>query len=113
MSKKNPPDDMIGFKDFLDLEEKRKTGGNKRIDNLSYELISFLEKDAMRLDNFIKLFEEKCFMMKNYPQDSQIIVELEAAIIEKRIKLIDHFKQQNNALDMNLSEILEDHFSSL
>jgi len=113
MSRKDPNDDMIGFKDFLDSEDKTKPIGNKRVDNLNYEIISFLEKDAKRLDKHISLFEEKTFMIKNFPQDSQIIVELETSIIEKRIAIINHTKNNPSAIIANLSEVLEDHFSSL
>jgi len=109
----NNSDDMIGFKDFLETEEKKKPAGNKRVDNLNYELLSFLEKDAKRLDNHISLFEEKAFMLKNFPQDSKIIVDIETALIEKRISITEYIKHHPSGLNGNLSEVLENHFSSL
>lgn len=107
-------DDLIGFRDFLeDDDQKKKGSANKRIDNLNYELLAFLEKDASRLDKHISLFEEKTFMLKNFPVDSKIIVDLESENIELKIDIINLLKSNPSALHSNLSEILEDHFSSL
>ena len=110
MSKKETNDDMIGFKDFLDAKDMQKPTTNKRIDNLNYELISFLEKDGKRLANHISLFEEKTYMLKNFPQDSQIIVSLETSIIEEKINLVNYLRSNPSSIHANFSEILKDHF---
>lgn len=112
MSNRND-DDMIGFRDFLEDTDKKKNQTNKRVDNLNYELLSFLEKDANRLDKHISLFEEKTYMLKNFPTESKILVDLEAENIELRIDIINRLKSYPSGLHSHLSEILEDHFSSL
>lgn len=113
MSKKTKNnEDMIGFKDFLDGENNKKPTRNKRIDNDNYELISFLEKDAKRLSNQIDLYEEKSYLIKSFPQDTRIIIRLESELYDRKLELIEKFKEPNSALRQNISDILSAHFSS-
>lgn len=110
---KDPQEEMIGFKEFLESTDNTQAPQRKRVDNLNHEMQSFLEKDANRLDKQISLFEEKTFMLKNFPQENKIIVDLETQIIEEKIKLFHILRTKPNGLYNNLSEILEKHFNLL
>lgn len=111
MSKKDDKN-LIGFKDFLDYQEEKLPKIVKRNQPSNYELYSFLERESERLSRLLKMFEEKAFVMKNYPQDTKIIIDTESDIIEKRIEVISKLSSKESSLNKNLQSILNAHFKS-
>jgi hypothetical protein len=112
MSKKNDPGDLIGFKDFLDYQEDKIPTRMKRTQNLGFELYSFLERESIRLSKFLSLFEEKAFVIKNYPQDTKVIIDTESTIIETRVNLIAKLGSPSSQINSNISDVLKKHFKS-
>jgi hypothetical protein len=110
MSKKNEPGDLIGFKDFLDYQEEKIPKRMKRAQNSGFELYSFLERESFRLSKLLSLFEEKVFVIKNYPQDTKIIIDTESSIIEERINLVNKLAKPTSKLNSNIDEVLKKHF---
>lgn len=110
--KKNDiPDDLIGFKDFIDYQDEKTTKSTIRESSSNYDLLTFLDRESNRLAKAIELCEEKVSILKNFPHDTSIIIEEETAIIEKRIRLIEQLKRDDSPLTLNLSELLQSHFN--
>lgn len=105
--------DMIGFKDFLVQQESKLPRKNTRMENLNHELLTFLDRDAKRLDKLINLYEEKVHMIKNYPQDANIIVSLDSEVISNKIDIIDFVKHNDCELKNNINNVLKFHFKAL
>ncbi len=112
MSKKNDPGDLIGFKDFLDYQEEKIPKRMKRASSSGFELYSFLERESERLSRFLSLFEEKAFVIKNFPQDTKIIIDTESKIIESRINLINKLAAPKSQINLNIEEVLARHFKN-
>lgn len=105
-------DDIIGFQDFLEGQEEKRSQGNRRSDNSGHELLSFLEKENRRLELLTKLYSEKSEMMRQFPQEAAIIVDLESNLSKNKIALIDCFSNADSHLRRNLREIYNNHFNS-
>lgn len=105
-------DDMIGFQDFLSSQEEKRVTKNKRLKDNGHEMLSFLERENNRLDLLSRLLTEKVEMIKSYPQDASIIVDLEAKLVATRNELKDKLILENSHLRRNLREIYRNHFSS-
>jgi hypothetical protein len=110
---KDKKNDMIGFKDFLDQQETKLPKRNTRLENLNHELLTFLERDANRLNKLIDLYEEKVHMIKNHPQDSNIIVSLDSEVISNKIDIIDFVKHNDCEFKNNVNNLLKSHFKNL
>lgn len=102
-------DDLIGFKDFLDAEGDKAPKNNKRrrdSNNSGFELLTFLENESSRLDKQNKFYEEKIYMLKNFPQSEPIKnnvsqeIEVNLSILEKMLLKKDSsfFKSMNEIL---------------
>lgn len=111
MTKKSD-DDLIGFRDFLDGDDKvsKKNPTTLRNQN-DFELVTFLEQDSTRLSNHIDTFEEKVYVMKNYPQDPTLNVEAEHELIQSRVEAINLCLRPDAPIYRNLSEIFNRFFS--
>ncbi len=118
MTKKNNTDDeLVGFKDFLeylgvDKGERGQPGkaGDSNRRQHSFELITFLGHDANRLKNHIKLFEEKTYMIKNYPQATSLQKEQTEINSKLKTELIEMLNRDDSPLFKYLAEIFNAHF---
>ena len=110
MTKKHH-DDLYGFRDFLNEKDtgKKNKKSTNRYQN-EFELLTFLEQDSKRLSKHIDLFEEKNYVLKNYPQDPSLNIEVEHNTIEARVEAIQLNSQANAPLFKNLSDIFKNFF---
>lgn len=111
MSKRNNPEELIGFKEFIEHEKKDKRPNKARDSIRSYELMTFLDIEVTRLKKALHLFEEKAFMVKNYSQDTKIIVQQEGKNHQMKVDIIDELKDENSPIKKNLNELLTSHFN--
>ena len=109
--KKNDPNDLIGFKDFIE-QDKNNTPAKKNKDSIkNYEVMTFLGQEVARLKNSMNLLEEKTFMLKNFPQDTKLTVQQEAENLENKLNLITDLSENGDILKKNLNELLSSHFN--
>ena len=103
-------DDLIGFRDFIDGEDNKPAKSTRRrreSTNTSFELLTFFENESNRLDMQNKFFEEKVYMIKNFPQAQSIRVHLSDEI-QTNIKLLDKMLlKKDSSLFKSLNEILK------
>lgn len=107
----NDDDETIGFKDFLEYTDeinKKKTHTTDQTPG--FELFTFLEQESTRLEKRIKLFEEKSFVLKNYPQSKSLINKQIEHNKEVRFEIINKLKQRGSPLFDSMREIFDDHF---
>ena len=104
-------DDMIGFQDFLSSQEEKRVSKNSRLKDNGHEMLSFLERENNRLDLLSRLLTEKVEMIKSYPQNAAIIVDLEASLVQTRNELKDKLIRKDSHLRRNLREIYSSHFN--
>lgn len=112
MTKKNKDDDLIGFRDFIDFESEKKTSRPNPKRYNDFELMTFLEQDSRRITQHIETFEEKVYMIKNYPQDIKLITEQELEVAEKKGTVISYLTRNDSPLIINLSDIFNNFFNS-
>lgn len=111
MSKKTTDDDLIGFKDFLDGDEgKNNARSNRRFND--FELMTFLEQDSKRLTKHIETFEEKVYVIKNYPQDIKLLTDQEISLAEKKGELTTLLQRNDSPLLIHMAEIFKGFFNS-
>jgi len=118
MSKKNKSDDeLVGFKEFIDYlgvdnTEKGQPGkavnGNRR--QHGFELVTFLGHDANRLKKLIKLYEEKTYMIKNYPQAEALQKEQKDKNNNLKSELIEMLNRDDSPLFRSIAEMFNAHF---
>lgn len=104
-------DDLIGFKEFL--TEERKKGERTQLvrsRNDGFELLTFLEQDSKRLEKLIKIYEEKSYILKNYPQASPLLADITTHRDMLRQQLVDVLAAKDSSLFENLSEIFKEHY---
>jgi len=106
------PDDLVGFKEFIDQQETVKPGRQRRDPNASFELLTFLENESIRLSKAIKLCEDKVHNIKKNPLDLKIIKDQESNLVSQKQALIQKLKKQDSTLSLNLNELLQSHFNS-
>ncbi len=106
-------DDLIGFRDFLDGDnsQPKKSYKSSRKSN-DFELITFLEQDSQRLSNHIDTFEEKAYVIKNYPQDPSLNIEAEHNSIESRVTALTLCLRSEAPINRNLAEIFNNFFKT-
>lgn len=110
MTKKNN-DDLIGFKDFIDHEAKQSAPKASRRDN-DFELITFLEQDSIRLTKHIEAFEEKVYVIKNFPQEEKLLAQQERILKAKKETMLGLCSRNDSPLILNLSELFQIFFNS-
>jgi hypothetical protein len=105
-------DDLIGFKDFIDGEDKPflQNAPQKKRKDADFELVTFLEQESKRIGKHIEIFEEKVFVMKNYSQNPNLNIEAETENIQKRVETIELCKHPKSPLFMNLAELFNQFF---
>lgn len=111
-TKKDIPEDLIGFKEILtDADLKRHQKPKRDIGN-NYEIFTFLERESIRLSKIIELCEDKVFILKKYPQQQSIHNELNKEVETIKKEIIDELKLKDSPLTKNLDELLSSHFNS-
>lgn len=112
MTKKKSDDDLVGFRDFLDNEPEPQLGKSNVKRYNDFELMTFLEQDSKRITKHIETFEEKVYMIKNYPQDIKLTSELEVDVASKRGEVLSYLNRNDSPLVINLSELFNLYFNS-
>ena len=114
MVKKTTPDELIGFKDFIEERDKKqpKISRTGRDSDSSFELLSFLERESDRLAKIIDICEEKSRTLSLFPHDSSIVAFQETDILENRIHIVEMLKQEDSPFIKNLDFLFKTHFSS-
>ena len=107
----NDKDDLIGFRDFIELEGIKKPNGiPKRDISTDHELSSFLEKESERLSKAIEVCEDRVYSLKNYSQyealKNEQIIKNEKYQNLVTIELAKH----DSILTRNLTELFQNHF---
>jgi hypothetical protein len=111
MSKKD--NDLTGFKDFLEGDKSLSAKQYKKErHNGDAELFTFLEQDSKRIERHLKLYEEKAYMLKEYPQEIELMIQLEEHKNELRSQIVTKLKEQNSPLMKSLAELFNPHFRS-
>lgn len=112
MTKKKADDDLIGFRDFLEAEGEKTSAKlpNKRFSD--FELMTFLEQDSNRITKHIDTFEEKVYMIKNYPQDIKLLTDQEVNVESKKGEVLAHLKRNDSPFFINFSDIYKSFFNS-
>lgn len=108
MSPKENDDELVGFRDFIDEENKKrvKTSRKREGHSSSFELLTFLESESIRLEKQKKLFEEKSYTLKHHPQGKNINFYLDSDL-SSHLDLLDKMLlQENSSLMSSLNEIL-------
>ena len=112
MTKKNSDDDLIGFRDFLDSESEKTTAKMPTKRYNDFELMTFLEQDSIRITKHIETFEEKVYMIKNYPQDVKLTTDLEMDVASKKGEVLSYLNRNDSPLTINLSDLFNSFFNS-
>jgi hypothetical protein len=109
MSPKESDDELIGFRDFIKDESEPGVKSSKKRDNQnsSFELLSFLESESIRLEKQKSLYEEKVYMLKNYPQAKNINFNLESDLMSHMDIAHKMLMQDGSPLMSSLNEILK------
>ena len=104
-------DDLVGFREFIDNDQVKndKKHSGIRLNN-DFELITFLEQDSKRLSNHIETFEEKAFVINNYPQDPSLNIEAEHSSIQSRVETISLCLKPEAPIHRNIAEIFSSFF---
>jgi hypothetical protein len=110
--KKNENDDLIGFRDFLDHEHEKTSQKMSKKRDTDFELITFLEQDSKRITKHIETFEEKIYVLKNYPQDIKLLSDQEFEVTKSKVKVIANLSRNDSPLLINLAELFRTYFNS-
>lgn len=108
MSTKENDDEFVGFRDFIEEENKKrvKTSRKRERHSSSFELLTFLESESIRLEKQKNLLEEKSYMLKNHPQGKNINFNLDSDL-GSHLDLLDKIlMQESSSLMSSLNEIL-------
>lgn len=108
MSPKENDDDLIGFRDFIEKENQKgvKTSKKREEKSSSFELLTFLESESIRLEKQKRLYEEKAYILKNYPQGKSINFNLESDLMANLDILSKMLLRKDSSLMNSLNEIL-------
>ncbi|MFT6632169.1 MAG: hypothetical protein ACJAS4_002131 [Bacteriovoracaceae bacterium] len=112
VKKTDTPDDMIGFKDFIDPEAPLPKARPKRDTSSGHEILTFLERESTRLSKIITLCEEKSFNLKRFPQSGKINELAQEQLDQLKSDMIQRLRTKDSPLTLNIKELLENHFSS-
>lgn len=112
MTKKKSNDDLIGFRDFLDHEQEKTSQKNVKKRDTDFELITFLEQDSKRITKHLETFEEKVYVLKNYPQDIKLISDQDFEVTKSKVKVMTNLNRNDSPLFINLAELFRNFFNS-
>lgn len=108
--KNNVPEDLIGFKDFIEYDKK----GIERIpkkNNDNNNLLSFLDYESDRLGKTLELVEEQAYTIKENSQYIGILAKQDEIINKNRQIIIELLGRKDSPLTKNLKELLSLHFN--
>jgi len=112
MTKKDDtPDDLIGFKDFIDHHDIQKAKQSLKEKNQGFDLLTFLDREFLRLTKQKELLEEKTYMMKTFPQDIQLMAREENLNFNLQDQVLERISNKKAPFFKALDEILTDHFN--
>lgn len=112
MTKKKSDDELIGFRDFIDGESEKTSRKMPTKRYNDFELMTFLEQDSKRITKHIETFEEKVYMIKNYPQDIKLTTDLEIDVASKKGEVLTYLNRNDSPLVINLSDLFNRFFNS-
>jgi hypothetical protein len=113
MTNKKSDDDLIGFRDFLEHKVEKSSieqTNTKRLND--FELVTFLDQDSKRLSKLLELYEEKTYVIKNFPQDINLISKQSVVLIEQKAQLIPLLLRPDAPVHKNLAELFNEFFNS-
>ena len=107
-SNKDDEDDLVGFRDFIEGEANKPKIPKKRRNDKSggFELLTFLEAESKRLEKHHKFYEEKLYMIKNFPQHKAINFQVENEIESQLDTLCKMLMKNDSPLYQSINEIL-------
>lgn len=110
--KNNPPDDLIGFQEFIDSSDMNlnQIKRPERAINENYSLLTFLESESNRLGKTIQICEEQAFILKEYQQHTSILKKQDQMINKNKAIIVELLKRKDSPLSKNLKELLSLHF---
>ena len=116
--KKEPPEDLRGFEEFLEDYPVEKPflprgvgGGTKK--EVSFEHFTFLTNDNERLHNLKHLLSTKIPFSRKYEQGKKIIEEETDEIKQLRDQLFEIQDEENSRYRMALNEIFKSFFGTV
>lgn len=109
--KNSPTQDLIGFKEFIEHQEKNIVKTNLRDSQTSYTLLTFLETESLRLNKAIELYENKIDILKKFPQDEKLIQKEQEKLQTDKEALVLKLQEADSTLTQNIDEILQLHFN--
>lgn len=109
MSDKDNRDELIGFKDFIEGKSSHKYKSPQINDkkNGSFELLSFLETESIRLEKEKSFFEEKVYLMKNFNPYKKLNTQIQEEISENEKALYQMLSESDSSLVKSMNEILK------
>lgn len=113
MSKKDNKNDLAGFEEFIEYTEGRrviKGSGSGRKRDESFELLTFLETESIRLDKVLDMLEEKIPTMKNHPQDIALTVKQETTNITLKAEIVQSQLSTHSGINKNLTTLFKSFF---
>jgi hypothetical protein len=115
--KKQPPEDLQGFEEFMDALPKeshflpRGVGGGVKKE-VSFEHFTFLTNDGERLQNLKSLLSYKIPFSRKYEQGKKILEEEMDDIKQVRDELFKLQDEKDSGYRKALSEIITSYFGS-
>ena len=110
MTNKKNNDEVIGFRDFIEHENQKKHSGKSPKRQNDFELLTFLDQESRRLSKQIDLFEEKVYIIKNFPQDVELLRKKEVELSAKKEKIVRLLQRKDSPLIKHLAEIFKSYF---
>lgn len=100
-------DGLAGFRDFLDGDKELKNSLHKRGrgNNSGYELLSFLEKESLRIDKQLEVLEEKSYLLKSCSAFDQINRDINKEIAKKHSEMTRILFQEDSPMVKSLEEL--------
>lgn len=105
--------DIIGFKEFLEPKGSNKGPQESRQRVDGFELLTFLEQDSTRIEKLKNLFEEKAYLISNYPQDPVLNINLNSNNLMTKSDVTEELRSNTSPLVRNLAEMFNRHFNGL
>ena len=110
----SPKDDeeIIGFQEFIDSQDEKipTSKAHLRDPSTDYEVYSFLERDANRLDKMISLFQEQSHVLKHVSQSETLLQECQDERSKAKDYTLELIQKRKSILNRNISKLMFRHF---
>lgn len=110
MANNDEKDNLIGFKDIIDEYGVKKSAKQLRESEFNYKMLTFLDKESERLSKVINFCDDKITVLKKYPQNIKLEVELEVQLKLEKSKLVQRLRWDKSPLSVNIDTMLKTHF---